>query len=105
MKLCHTSFGTVSVDLFYKLDSTAICILTLILNRNLWEDVFLRLAEQKVCAFFVQLTNLAIFKMSYLAKLCGAKFIKGLKMCGWFICGNCANVARTFFLNRKEKDH
>lgn len=47
--------------------------------------------------FFVQLTNLAIFKMSYLAKLCGAKFIRGLKTCGRFICGNCANVAKTFF--------
>lgn len=25
-------------------------------------------------------------------------------MCGWFICGNCANVAKTFFKNRKIFD-
>lgn len=56
------------------------------------------LREKKVCAFFfVQLTKLAIFKMNYLAKLYVTKFIRGLKMCGWFICGNCANVLKTFF--------
>lgn len=65
------------------------------------------LGEKKVCAFYVQLTKLAIFKTNCLAKLYVAKFIRGLKMCGWFICGHCANVAKDtyFFLNRKEKDY
>lgn len=35
----------------------------------------------------VQLTKLAIFKMNYLAKLYVAKFIRGLKIGDWFICG------------------
>lgn len=43
------------------------------------------LGELKVYTL-VQLTKLAIFKMNYLAKLYVAKFIRGLKMDGWFIC-------------------
>lgn len=43
--------------------------------------------------------------MNYLAKLYVTKFIRGLKMRGWFICGNCANVLKKYFLNREEKDY
>lgn len=66
--------------MFYiKLKQAAICI------KQIFEEM-LFLGELKVYTL-VQLTKRAIFKMNYLEKLHMAKFIRGLKMGGWFICG------------------
>lgn len=42
--------------------------------------------------------------MNCLAKLYVAKFIRGLKMCGWFICGHCANVAKDIYFFKQERE-